>query len=125
MERLKFRVWDKNVPANTSEKELSNPTGMMIPWHYIKESTYLISAINGNYPIMQFIDREDSEGVDMYEGDIIRNNGFEYLIVWDDRTSAYRAKSISNGSLWTMNSANIGLALIVGNMYQNPNLLIC
>ena len=80
-------------------------------------------CITGNIVIMEFIDREDCEGQDMYDGDILSSNGLLYVVEWDDRTCAFFAKSVTSGVKYTMNSTNIIGALIVGNIYENSELL--
>jgi hypothetical protein len=129
MKRLKFRAWD------TLSEIMVEP--------YLFEP--MIDSDKINYPgaehryyggwldledgiwrpciIMQFIDHEDCEGVDMFTGDILSSNGFLYVITWNDRICAYQAKSVSNGSNWSMNSVNIIYSLIIGNIHQNPELL--
>lgn len=72
----------------------------------------------------QFIDREDCEGVDMYEGDIVRSQGhFTYTIEWNDRNSSFMAKSLVGGAYYTMDSVNVQGALIIGNICETPKLV--
>ncbi len=72
---------------------------------------------------MQSIDYQDREGYYWYEGDIVENKYCRYTIVWNDRDSSYRAKSHFGGALYTINSTNIKDCILIGNIYQNPELL--
>jgi len=126
MDRVKFRAWDGTRMLNNVGTHPSMLMSLVGEPHYYEPYTdgaYIISNSFDSYTLMQFIDREDIEGVDMYEGDILRSNGFDYVIEWDDRSSAFRAVTIGNKSKWSMDSINISGALIVGNKFQNPELL--
>lgn len=125
MIEIKFRVWDKSIPANTSKKELKKPTGMMIPWSYLKESSYLLSALNGKYPIMQYINKQDVNGTDVYDGDIILIHwslGSEVpeLISYDEKYGYWK---YGNNPICELEDPHTKFE-IVGNKYQNTEITI-
>lgn len=87
----KFRVWDKNIPKFNEAIDGSEPSGEMLNWEYISDSSYLIDAINGKYPLMQFINRFDINGKEVFEGDIFKQ---EVLMVPDG------GNRHNNGTYW-------------------------
>lgn len=66
MREIKFRVFD-NTPTEDGFK------GVMIDHNYVIDSDYLIDALNGKYPLMQFTGLLDKNGKEIYEGDIINH----------------------------------------------------
>jgi uncharacterized phage protein (TIGR01671 family) len=122
MREIKFRVFDKNIPANGSDNELENPSGAMVDnWDYIINSAYLVDGLKGKYPIMQYTGRKDKNGKEIYEGDVLRH----------PHTGEHWICEFKTGCFWVTlpnerYSINIGLAdgfSVVGNIYENPELL--
>lgn len=116
---IKFRVFDKNIPRN--EGELNNPTGDMIEWEYVKQSSYLIDGINGKYPLMQFTGLHDKNGKEIYEGDIIKKaNGVCGVIVWN---APFFEVTVSENQSSLYTKEWICDSIIIGNIHENPELL--
>lgn len=75
----------------------------------------------------QFTGLQDSNGSDIYEGDILRKNDTNeiYEILWDEDylTFAYRKiGSSQNYALYTI-ARLLKHSTIIGNIYDNPELL--
>jgi len=133
MREIKFRVWDKSVPANTSKEELANPSGMMIPWHYVIESTYLLSALRGDYPLMQYTGLKDKNGVEIFEGDIVSypnrdcSGAVKFGTYEHDTIEQFIAGTgfyfeYSN-HVQPLHTSCVQALEILGNIYQHPTLL--
>lgn len=65
MREIKFRIWD-DTPIKDGHK------GIMINHEYAIQSDYLIDALNGKYPVMQFTGLKDKNGTEIYDGDILQ-----------------------------------------------------
>ena len=124
---IKFRAWDKAV-----KMMLVGDT-----W-YNKELTILqdiedLYIDKERYELMQYTGLRDKNDTEIYEGDILKStaNGANCLdifqVVWLESRASFRLKHI-----YVLNqddSATFGMTTvkdsfeIIGNIYQNPELL--
>lgn len=79
--------------------------------------------------IMQFTGLKDCTGKEIYEGDLLQRtpNGYEprgiVQVIYDDKYAMFRSKDyIGSGSLYDNNEYHKECK-IVGNIYENGNLL--
>jgi len=106
MREIKFRYWDDLNNKMVYDVERSGQFGF-----YLK-----------NYECMQFIGTKDLNGKEIYEGDILtwKWNGMrrEYFL-FENIFSAlkYELKNCKKGLEFP------SIAEVVGNIYENPNLL--
>ena len=118
MREIKFRAWDKE------RKEMSEPFEVLslgIPFRD-GNTRYLYFDEN---PLMQFTGLGDAKGIEIYEGDILRQfPGFG--CAWEERTGIVK---YAGASFW-FDMGTQAFILddhdcrfeVIGNLYENPEL---
>ncbi len=115
---IKFRAWNKK--KNCFANFMINLYGVFFwddhlgVWYGEKTSEF------SNYEIMQYTGLDDSVGREIYEGDILFDrveNDYCYVTITDGNATM-------NYSTWTCDlSEKCDCCEIVGNIYENPELL--
>ena len=121
MREIKFRSWNENENKMTTPFTWINDSNMI--------STQMCSS--PTHELMQFTGIKDSDGVDIYEGDIVHIDYIEY------RPSPFNIESFNGvvkfiyGSFVIEKNSAIGdflfqetaLVKVLGNIHQNPELI--
>lgn len=116
----KFRVWDKDL-------KILRPADLIDLLKQI--SAYHISDLTINIVFMQSTGMSDINGVEIYEGDIVKPVSFASwmgVVKYSSENAAYILDDHNNefrrGENVYLSQFNEGLE-IIGNIYENPELM--
>lgn len=125
MRDIKFRVWDI-----INKRILNYGEIMHLPMWEVFPGTPEQRAFN----VMQYTGLKDKHGKEIYEGDLCKSyNGYIQEVVWRDNSWMYKIKvnkkyqgeayvEIVYSSMGDTSHRNFGDE-IIGNIYENPELL--
>ena len=132
MRTIKFRGWDK-----WNKKMLAPLSGIiwgraLVPTDYVqglfdgvKHENYAYCYEGemmdvSNVELMQYTGLHDKHGKEIYEGDILGNEWGKYRLYWD--SGAFIAKS-EDGFCFHLIALDLTALEVIGNIYENPELL--
>ena len=117
MEReIKFRAWDK-VKKRWVYLNLTERGGFQSEGLNISNAADLSDW-------QQFTGIFDHTGKKIYEGDIFGYWGNTvWVVVWDEKRMAFRFGRPENWTTITFSPASIKGKKVIGNIYENPELL--
>jgi len=118
MRKTKFRAWDKDG------KEMFRV--VMIAWK--PDGSSILSGRGGSIgskyvKIMQSTGLKDCRGKEIFEGDILEEEpGYRFSVVWDKEYAKFKLQWLTKAVQYP--EWNRGREMIiVGNIYQHPELL--
>ena len=123
MRKIKFRAWDKNRRKMASVEGLYNPfseedsrTRIILNFDdYIQEKIFSKNCI----ALMQHTGLKDSNGVEIYEGDIVLES-LDRLVENSQKATLVVGWSFSNCSY---NVMDVYEYEVIGNVYEHPHLI--
>lgn len=117
MREIKFRAWDhfnKKMVTMADNLELINGS-----YDLFYADIFTFTDDNTRHPLMQYTGYTDRNGVEIYEGDILKNSEiFSGLEVVRD----IRDAKLTNSGLYDSVTYS-PLGEVVGNIYENPELV--
>lgn len=117
MREIKFRVWDYH-----SNKYINDYiTGTSLSLNDLFKNG---SRVNGKNSLVfeQYAGLKDCNGVEIYEGDILRDNRFGYVakVFYDERNACFETMDINENveifEVWV-------ICEVIGNIHENQELL--
>ena len=125
MREIKFRFWDK------SRKKFTDYGAIHIDGNLMARSAtfgglydFADEEMEESIIIQQYTGLKDRNGVEIYEGDVITQDGYTQHVQWSDMGAWWALVNIPN-----VHSGNHLSALdfdeceVIGNIYKNPELL--
>jgi uncharacterized phage protein (TIGR01671 family) len=123
MREIKFRAWltDQKRMLQTPDSLEFNGHGLVAIYDGVKEQTFLQSE----FELMQYTGLKDKNGKEIYEGDIINimdinfpEDNLNYEVQWT--FFGYWPRHLMDGIDITDGHISIE---VIGNIYENPELL--
>ncbi|MFA6917003.1 MAG: YopX family protein [Parachlamydiales bacterium] len=111
---IKFRAWDKKISDmlywDSKSQKFSN-----IFWNMVKDE---------NMPLMQYTGLKDKNGTEIYEGDIVQNTAAKWEVIFNKGCFCGRHLRFYTLEDETHLALRAILNIeIIGNIYENPELL--
>lgn len=122
MREIKFRAWDR------VDNKIKRITRLDFPeWSVAvqDDNTYYGSAERNSFKneesdvhfLMQYTNYNDIKGIELYEGDIVIHDGIVCEIKYDEICACFTVGEEMLGD------ANFARLEVIGNIYENPELL--
>jgi len=93
---------------------------------WIDDDRECISEVYKDAVVMQYTDLHDKDGEEIYEGDIVKSiNGLVGKIIFENGSYVleYHDAGLINITLYSLNHYDKGVTEVIGNIYENPELL--
>lgn len=125
MRDIKFRAWD------SENKRMLDVT--QVTWSVQNKGrmeVYSVGKIN-NPTLLQYTGLHDKNGKEIYEGDIVKHSSMDtvFFVEWDSTLTGfelfYWQKGVKRKSVYVISYQLNGERFeVIGNIYENPELLI-
>lgn len=135
---IKFRAWEKSTKQmhDVVQIDFKSWVAIPVPAYINDEGDYdwhLEQRRIDEFVLMQYTGLKDKNGKEIYEGDILLHSGWsnkglntgafarKYEVKYDEVKFMFSVGSAM--SLYGLSSIDYGTLEIIGNIYENPELL--
>lgn len=149
MRPIKFRAWDRDkrkmahVAVISMDKQSCEPQIITCAYQVTMDQVYgsggdepcdveVINRPAASLELLQFTGLLDKNGKEIYEGDILLSRSptdegedLEWIpVIWDEKDACFRFPCSDGNYLFTDFPIEYGCSMeIVGNVFENPDLL--
>lgn len=118
MRELKFRVWDRiqekmfKPQAISFDTNSTSPFAVSVPgrsWEPI-----------GKFILLQWTGFYDSNGIEVFEGDLIKISSIIYKVVWNKTLATFELLAL--GSFIKCEISAVECSVVIGNEFQKAHL---
>ena len=95
-------------------------------WNDNGDEIFAEDVDESKFAVNQFTGLKDSKGTEIYENDIVEFEGGVFLVAHDDEDACYVLQTMRRGELKNdrnLNGHAASVCKIIGNIYENPELL--
>lgn len=122
MREIKFRAWDEKEKKMFNPSSISWKDGVLWVCDSHGENKLEYELINPNSHLMQYTGLKDKNGVEIYEGDIVKSEQWypqTYKVIFEEGSFGFK-REVGDylNSLHYLESFEV-----IGNIYQNPELI--
>lgn len=117
MREIKFRAWDQK--------------NKVIVTDFTKNHKAMLDCIGDlfthvDYQLMQFTGLRDKNGKEIYEGDIVRDDGYaecrDMVVSFDEATCCF-TRDPKNNTHFQLSKHRTWMYEVIGNIHETPGLL--
>ncbi len=127
---IKFKAWDKNIEAMVDPENLHLDGGVLVAVYYEncdpEESLWETDPlVLENIVLLQYTGLKDKNGKEGFHKDLCQYLSVVYCIEWMATNAKFVLMQIQEGILKgnVMDMRYLGGMEIIGNIYENPELL--
>ena len=129
---IKFRAWNKEKEDYLDEILASLILCVALSDTHGDKGDSIEKKVSLNleerYELQQFTGLKDKNNKEIYEGDILEDeNGFTYKVFWYDVSASFELAEIKEAPdeypLLKFHARNMSRLAVIGNEYENPELL--
>lgn len=120
---IKFRAWDED------KKEiifLDQIVLCAVPMIGLRQGKKSDTQVTSQFPFMQYTGLKDTSGVDIYEDDIMQDEeGDIFQVYFNQDQAQFKCDLIGEGGQRIFDEFSIQdcHGIVIGNIYENPELL--
>lgn len=125
MREIKFRCYNKKTQKMWDADSLRNMGGFALQSGHSSNDFLVLPYPSDDYVLMQYTGLKDKNGVEIYDGDILKCFGDIAKVVWDSNDALYRYVYNSGGERYMeiLGTHSYEHFEVIGNIYENPELL--
>lgn len=123
MSKIKFRVWTGTTMQGQDFLDAAKEFAIK---DELDETDFIVLPTIEGYELMQYTGLKDSEGNEVYAGDILAHEYDETILPWVvvDQGWRFTVKHPHSPVNYPINNPDfLAHKIVIGNVYENPELL--